>query len=164
MNTVDQISNLSDLVEAIETRIIHHHNNRELLIREAFIVWYMLSEGASSDQYSEKDLLQLLKRNFEIYQQHYTHDTDYTFLTGWMMHTAFWFFRSSHDESYGNQLMLRAWRRAPGNSLFKWAIRQDLQLQDREINMLQQDIRTQFNQYYNYGPVIRKYFLDIVRA
>lgn len=158
---IDGISNLSEQVHTIETRLVQE-SNRELLIREAFIVWYMLSEGACSEQFSEKELLQLLRRNFERYQQAYSDDVDYTFLTGWMMHTAFWFFRSSYDESYGVQLMQRAWRMAPGNSLFKWAVRQELMLEKGEIHGLQQDIRSQFNQYYDYGPVIKKYFLELV--
>jgi hypothetical protein len=51
---------------------------------------------------------------------------------------------------------------APGNSLFKWAIRQELGLEQGEIHGLQQDIRSQFNRYYDYGPVIKKYFLDLI--
>lgn len=164
MNTVDHISNLSDLVVEIETRIGRQHNSKELLIREAFIVWYMLTEGASSQQFSEKDLLRLLKNNFEIYQRHFSSDTDYSFITGWMMQVAFWHFRTHFDESYGNQLLLKAYRNAPYNSLFKWAVRYNLGLNNREIGCLQQDVSEQFYQYYNYGPLIRKYFMDVMRG
>jgi hypothetical protein len=160
---VDHINNLSDLVIELETKITHH-NSKELLIREAFIVWYMLTEGAPSQRYSEKDLLRLLKRNFETYQQYYTDDTDYSFITGWMMQVAFWHFRTTFDEVYGNQLLLKAYRQAPNNSLFKWSVRQDLGLNHHEVGRLQQDICGQFYQYYNYGPVIRNYFVDVVRG
>lgn len=161
MIMVDHISNLNDLVIELETKITYH-NSKDLLIQEAFIVWYMLTEGAPSSPYSEKDLLRLLKKNFETYQQYYTNDTDYSFITGWMMNVAFWHFRTSFDEDYGNQLLLKAYHHAPHNSLFKWSVRQDLGLNNHEVGRLQQDICGQFYQYYNYGEVIRNYFVGVV--
>ena len=161
---VNHISNLNDLVVEIEACMGLHNNSRELLIREAFVVWYMLSEGAACEQYSEKDLLRLLKRNFDTYQQSYSNDIDYSFITGWMMQAAFWHFRTTFDETYGNQLLWKAYRNVPGNSLFKWSVRQDLQLNEREVSRLQQDICGQFEQYYNYGPLIRDYFMRVVRG
>jgi hypothetical protein len=161
---VDHISNLSNLVIELETRITHHNNSKDLLIREAFIVWHMLSEGAVCEQYSEKDLLRILRKNFETYQQYYPNDTDYSFITGWMMNVAFWHFRTTFDEVYGNQLLLKAYSNAPNNSLFKWSVRQDLGLNHHEVGRLQQDICGQFDRYYNYGPVIRSYFLGVVRS
>ena len=158
---VDHISNLNELVHELETTITHN-NSKALLIREAFIVWYILTEGAPCEQYPEKDLLRLLKKNFETYQQYYTNDTDYSFITGWMMNVAFWHFRTTFDEVYGNQLLLKAYRNAPHNSLFKWCVRQDLGLNTHEVSRLQQEICGRFDQYYNYGPVIRNYFLNVV--
>lgn len=164
MNTVDHISNLGHLVSEIEITIARQQYSRELLIRESFIVWHLLSETGHCEVYSEKDLLRLLKRNFEIYQQRFVHDTDYSFITGWMMQAAFWHFRTSLDESYGSALLLHAHQQAPYNSLFKWAVRQELRLPAREVARLQMDIRDRFEEHYNYGPVIRNYFLGLMVA
>ncbi len=80
------------------------------------------------------------------------------------MSITFWYFNPSINEKCGNNLLIKAYHSNSKNSLFKWAIRNELRLTDNEISNLKIDISLRFEQFYNYGILIKNYFLDVINT
>lgn len=57
---------------------------------------------------------------------------------------------------------MRAYKSDTKNSLFKWAVRSELNLKENEIANLKIDIYLRFDVLYNYGDLLKEYFLDVV--
>lgn len=159
---LDNFDNLNDLLIEIEAQLVRDQLNKELLIREAFLLWYVLVEGEQCESFSEEQLEMLLHKNFEKYKKSFAHCEDYNFIIGWMTTIAFWYYDSSVDESYGSNLLLTAHRKNKNNPLFKWAVRDDLRLNEAEVSNLKKEIVEKFYDYYNYGPMIKEYFIDVM--
>lgn len=134
------------------------------LINEAFILWYTLVEGVACDDFSEDDRLRMLQDNFGLYKREYREDKDYSFIIGWMTGISPWFFGQSVDDEYGKHLLVKAYKSSAKNALFKWAIRDEIGLTNKEIEYLKIDILSRFNFFFNYGELIEEYFQDIIKG
>ncbi len=164
MELIDGIDNINDLLIALKAKLIEEKFNKNLLIREAFTLWYTLVEGEDCENFSDDEIENLLQNNFKTYQVHFSEDNDYTFIVGWMVSITFWYFGSSIKEEYGSSLLIKAYQSNPKNSLFKWAIRDKLRLTNDDLNHLKIDISVRFEQFYDYGVLIREYFLDVINT
>lgn len=164
MKSIDDITDLNDAIVAIEAHLAKNRLDKEILIREAFILWYVLVEGINCEDFTEKEIEKLLKKNYTLYQANYIDDADYNFIVGWMIGVAFWYFDPSINEEYGTRLLFKAYRSNSKNSLFKWGVRNDLNLRENEINNLRIDISLRLEQLYNYGPLIKEYFLSVINT
>ena len=101
-------------------------------------------------------------RNVGSYQSIYIGDPDLNFIIGWMVGIAFWYFAPLIKEEDGMRLLNNAYKSNTKNSLFKWAIRSELNLKDKEVEQLKTDIALRYDQFYNHGTLIKQYFLDII--
>ncbi len=158
------MDDFNDMVINIEAKLLQKRLDKELLIIEIFLTWYILVEGVSCENFSESDIKDILMRNVETYQNTYTNDADYNFIIGWMLTVAFWYFAPLLKEEDGVRLLDKAYRSNPKNSLFKWALRKVLRLKDNEIENIKIDIASRYDQFYNYGTFIKEYFCDIINA
>jgi len=159
MNTIERAN---DLIIDYEAKFVQSGLDKELLLRESFILWYILVEGIKCENFSEDELKRLLMRNVGNYQRIYIDDPDLNFIIGWMVGIAFWYFAPLIKEEDGLRLLDRAYKSNPKNSLFKWAIRNELKLKDREVELLKTDIALRYDQFNNHGTLIKQYFLDIL--
>jgi hypothetical protein len=103
-------------------------------------------------------------RNVEIYHRSYANDADFNFIIGWMLTIAFGYFDPMLKEKEGVILLDKAYHSNVKNSLFKWALRKELRLDDHEIEDLQIDILSRYDQFYGYGTFIKEYFLGVINA
>ena len=162
MKSVDNITDPNDLIIEIEAKLTQYKLDKGLLIRETFTLWYVLVEGIQCENFTEQEITTLLKRDFEIYQAYYSNDADFHFMFGWIINAAFWYLDTNLNEGYGNELLNKAYRSNPKNSLFKWAIRHELNLRADEVNDLKIDISSRFELLYNYGTMVKEYFFDVI--
>jgi hypothetical protein len=162
MNPIDNETNLNNIIVQIEAELARNQLQKELLIKETFILWYILIEGISCENFEEKQISELLTRNFNLYQTNFSSDTDFCFILGWMITIAFWYFDADFNEEYGNQLLFKTYKNSPTNSLFKWAVRDQLNLDSAGIKKLKNDIQCRFLELYDYGPFIQNYFRDVI--
>ena len=153
-----------DLIIDLEARLSKNRLERSLLIEETFALWYVLVEGVPRDEFEEKNIQNFLIRNVRVYQSSFNEDADFCFIIGWMTNIAFWYFEPLLKEQDGLRLLKEAYKRDPGNSLFKWAIRKELRLGELDIVSLRMDIELRYDQLYNYGSLLKEYFLDIINA
>lgn len=153
-----------DLIIGLEAKLNKNKSERSLLIKESFVLWYVLIEDIPCDDFKEKDIQTLLLRNVGIYQHSFNEDADFSFIVGWMTNVAFWYFQPVFTEEDGIRLLKDAHKRDPGNSLFKWAIRKELGLTEPDIMSLKMDIELRYDQFYNYGLLLKEYFLEIINA
>ncbi|HMH20159.1 MAG TPA: hypothetical protein VK563_00215 [Puia sp.] len=156
-----EIDDFNDKVINMEARLMQNRLDKELLIEETFIAWYILVEGIFCESFSESDIKDILRRNVTSYQNTYANDADYNFIIGWMLTVAFWYFAPLLKEEDGARLLDKAYRSNPKNSLFKWALRGELRLKDDEIKNLKIDIASRYDEFYNYGAFIQDYFTRI---
>ncbi len=161
MRSTSSIENMNDLLIGIEAELQRNKLNKELSIKESFLLWQILVEGIACSNFSETDVKELFKNNFKTYKEYYTDDADFNFLIGWTMSLTFWFFEEGSEE-LGNKLLMRAYKSDTKNSLFKWAVRSELNLKENEIANLKIDIYLRFDVLYNYGDLLKEYFLDVV--
>lgn len=164
MKLIDEIDNINDLIIELRAQLNKDTFNKDLLIREAFTLWYVLVEGVVCENFTDNEIESFLRNNFKIYQTHYSKDSDYTFIVGWMVGLTFWYFDPSVKKEDGNQLLLSAYKHNSKNSLFKWAVRNEVNLTDDEVNNLKIDIVLRFEQLFNYGTLVKEYFLDIINT
>lgn len=164
MKSIDEIHNVNDLMIELEAQLHKNKLNKGLLIREAFTLWYVLVEGVDCESFTEEEIIGLLKRNYSVYKSEFVNDSDYSFIMGWMISITFWYFDSAISKEYGNYLLMKSYQSNPKNSLFKWAVRSELNLRGNEINNLEIDISLRFDQIYNYGTLIKDYFLDVINT
>lgn len=158
----DSINDMNDLIIDIKAQLKANELDKSLLIKEAFTLWYISVEGKDCENFSEQDVSKFLLKNYSVYKTHFTNDADYNFIIGWMMSIAFWHFGSGINEKDGNILLIKAYKSNSNNSLFKWAVRNELALSDNEIENLTIDISLRYDQLYNYGWLIKEYFLDVI--
>lgn len=156
------IDDFNDLVIDIEAKLFRNRVDKELLIMESFLVWYILVEGLSCENFSKSDIEDILMRNTKVYQSNYVNDADYNFIIGWMLTIAFWYFDPLLKEEDGVRLLNKAYYSDPKNSLFKWSLRNVLRLSGNEIENLKIDIASRYEQFYNYGAFIKDYFFSII--
>lgn len=161
MNTTESFN---DLVIDYEAKLLQNEFDKELLIGETFVLWYILVEGIQCENFSEDDIKGILIRNVKIYQNGFINDPDFNFIIGWMVVIAFWYFTPLIEEDDGMRLLNKAYKSNPKNSLFKWVVRNELSLKDKEVALLKTDIVLRFDQFYNHGTLIRQYFLDVISA
>jgi hypothetical protein len=164
LESVDNIKNFNELIIELEARLYKNSLDKDLLIREAFTLWYVLVEGIDCENFTEDELTLLLEKNYHKYKKHFENDADYNFIVGWMLTIAFWYFDLSMDEDEGNRLLIKAYKANTKNSLFKWAVRSDINLSSEEINNLRTYISIRFDQFYDYGNLIMDYFLDVINS
>lgn len=151
---------MNDLLIGIEAELQRNRLDRKLLIRESFLLWQILVEGVKCSNFSETDIKELFRENFKNYKKLYLNDSDFNFIIGWMMSLTSWFFDDG-DETFGNKLLLKAYKSQTKNSLFKWAVRDELNLKPNEIYDLKIAIYSRFDWFYDYGDLIKEYFLDV---
>jgi hypothetical protein len=152
----------NNLVIVSEASLLRNGLDKGLLIKESFLLWYILVEGVYCENFTEGDIKNIFLRNVEICQSTYADDADCNFIIGWMLTIAFWYFDPLLEEEDGVRLLDKAYRSDPKNSLFKWGLRKALRLNDNEIENLRIDIASRYDQFYNYGTFIKKYFLDVI--
>ena len=78
------------------------------------------------------------------------------------MNISPWYFESSLDDDFGKSLLLKAYKSSANNSLFQWAVRDEINLTKDEIENLEIDIRSRFIFFFDYGKVIEEYFDDVI--
>lgn len=161
---MDTTDNFNDLIIDYEAKIAQSRPDKEFLLRESFILWYILVEGMYCENFPEDDLKRLLIRNVRNYQRVYIDDPDFNFIIGWMVGIAFWHFAPLMKEEDGIRLLNKAYKSNPKNSFFKWAVRNELNLKDNEVEWLETDIAIRYDQLYNHGTLIKQYFLAIITA
>jgi len=162
LKAIDRNENADDLINEIKVQLVKNPLDKGLLIRECFLLWYILVEGINCESFDEESIEALLKTNYETYQMHYANDTDYNFIIGWALNVAFWYFGVGLDEEDGNKLLMNAYKNKRDNSLFQWAVRDELRLDKNNIEKLNNDIRSDFFRWYPYDSFIREYFLDLI--
>ena len=153
-----------DLIIDLEAKLDRNKFDKGLLIEESFTLWYVLVEDMPCDEFNEIDIQNLLMRNVKIYHGSFSEDADFSFIMGWMINVAFWYFDPVLNEQDGNRLLQKAYSLDPGNSLFKWAVRKELRMGELDIMSLRIDIELRYNQFYNYGSLLKEYFLEIIDA
>jgi hypothetical protein len=157
------MEDLNDIIISVEAKLSQNRFDKKLLIAECFTSWYALVEGIDCVDFSESDLTDILKQNVAVYLNKYTDDPDYTFIIGWMLTVAFWYFGPALKEEDGIRFLQLAYQSNRKNSLFKWALRKPLGLKEEEIDNLKIDIHLRFDFYYDYGNFIKEYFLDGIK-
>src|SRR5437899_626201 len=112
MNTTESFN---DLVIDYEAKLLKSKSDKELLLRESFILWYILVEGMHCENFSEDELKRLLIRNVGNYQRIYIDDPDFNFIIGWMVGISFWYFAPLIKEEDGMRLLDKAYKSDPKN-------------------------------------------------
>ncbi|HMO31354.1 MAG TPA: hypothetical protein PKE07_00010 [Lacibacter sp.] len=163
MRVVDEIEDINDLIIELKAKLSKDKNNKDLLIRESFVLWYALVEGVKCENFTETELNELLVQNYNQYKKFFLNDVDYDFIIGWMLSVAFWYFNDLNDND-GRKILMNVYKRKSENFLFKWAVRGDLNLNKDEISHLCKSIGSDFYKFYNYGPFIKRYFLDLIKV
>jgi len=158
------IQNMNDYIIDLESQLSISPLNKKLLIQEAFALWYILLEDIECENFSEQALEKLLKKNYNNYKDHFSNDADYNFIIGWMMCVAFWYFDSKANENEGYLLLMKAYKSNPKNSFFKWAVRDQISLTNKEIEFLKTYISIRFEQFYDYGNLINEYFMGLIQS
>ena len=154
--------NINDLLIKVKAKQSKSPNDKGLLIREIFLLWYALLEGVECENFSEAELTQMLNKCAERFKRSFYNDADCNFMVGWVVTTAFWILSESFVEEDGQKMLASAYKHNPTNTLFKWANRNELRLSIKEIDSLIAELQNKFSNYYNYGPYIKDYFLGIM--
>ncbi|MBX2897713.1 MAG: hypothetical protein KF763_19890 [Cyclobacteriaceae bacterium] len=163
MMTLDKIKNYNDLIIELEARLSKEPSNRGILIREIFVLWYVLLEGIKCENFNEGMLGKLLKEKFDMFQKAFNEDLDFIFIVGWMLSIAPWYFDSDLTEDDGYKFLYKAYKANSRNSLYKWAFRGQLNLTDKEMQNLNTDLKKNLDIYFNYGAAVKDYFLSLLK-
>lgn len=163
LETIDKIDDHDDLLIVFEAQLTKDKLNKAILIREVFALWYILIEGIRCKHFSENTIDALLKEKYKLIQHHFFRDSDFNFILGWMLSIAPWYFNNDFNEDYGYKLLYKAYDTNSKNNLYKWALRDHLNLGDNEIKRLNDDLKGNFDLYFNYGQMIREYFLSMLK-
>lgn len=133
----------------------------DVLVEQSFLAWYSLLEGIELKNFSEEDITGILKQNYNIYKEKYRHHKDLTFIFGWILNVAPWYVDFSIDPTVGFGLLQEAYEASRENPLFRWAIRDQIKLDETDKLILLVKLGTNFLEYYNHGELIKNYFLRI---
>jgi hypothetical protein len=164
VNSYGTSGNLNELLIEIEANLKRAKTSKSLLIREVFTIWYILTESYPCENFKGDELIDLLRRNYSKFKNEYFDDPDYSFILGWMIGRSFWYFGDSIDENLGDILLRKAYKANSNNYLFKWAIRHEVGLSNEEIENLRTQLSVRFEYFYNYGLLIREYFIDVINS
>jgi hypothetical protein len=147
-------------IQAVEAEIKEHELPNDIaLIKQTFIVWYLLVEG--SNEVEEDYLQQILNRNITLINKFHQKNPELLFLKGWMIGISPWFFDSESDE-IGDKYLRLAFKYRPDNLLFKWALRKELDTSKNATERLEALVIENLDKYYiNYRP-IQEYFENVV--
>ncbi|WEK36755.1 MAG: hypothetical protein P0Y53_04505 [Candidatus Pseudobacter hemicellulosilyticus] len=156
--------NINDLLIDVKANQARRPGDNSLLVEEIFLLWYALLEGEDCESFPEADLAALLYRAAHQFKTQYAEDADLNFIVGWAVSISFWYFDGVFTEEDGPRLLYTAYKKHPLNKLFRWASSQEIGLSDREIVALEEAICKDFDQYYNFGPSIKEYFMEILSA
>lgn len=154
--------NVNDLLIEVKSKQSQLGEERAGLIREIFLLWYALLEDVKCENFSQTDLVVMLNKCIDRFELSFNNDADCTFMVGWTLVTAFWLFGTRFEENEGIVMLIAAYRTQPTSKLFKWAIRDELKLSNKEVVDLTTELKDNFYNYYNYGSYIKKYFLDVL--
>jgi hypothetical protein len=148
-------------IQEIEIVLKENYSDRELLINQTFLSWYVLVEGNLESDILYGDSLKLkIKRNYMYLNEYCPKDSIINFLIGWMAEITPWLF---DDNIQGMKLLRQAYEYEPGNLLFKWAIRNELNLRENEIVEIKDEVKKDSQKYiYGFLPV-QDYFYDIFK-
>lgn len=146
-------------IQAVESEIKEEKlPNNIALIKQTFIVWYLLVEG--NDEIEEDYLQQVLNRNITLINKFYPKNPELMFLQGWMIKISPWYFNLESDE-IGDKYLRLAYKYNPDNLLFKWAL-PDPHTTKAITERLEALVLENLNKYYiNYMP-IQEYFKNVV--
>lgn len=161
LETIDKIDNHNDLLIALESEITKGNFEKEILIREVFVLWHILVENINCENFNENFIEILLRKKYKIFKDIFKNDSDFNFIMGWMLSVASWHFNNDLTEDDGYKLLYKAYKNDSKNSLFKWAVRGQINLSNDEIKRLNEDLKQNLNLYFNYGTLIREYFLPM---
>lgn len=162
LSKLDSLADFNDLLIELNFQKTETGFDKDLLIRQSFILWYSLVEGYECESFDESELSRQLQDNFKIFKGEILKDADCIFIFGWAISISFWLFDKSIEESNGKNLLYNSYKLKPGNLLFKWAVRKELQLNNNEIDDIRERLQQDFDSYFDFGPVIRKYLLDLL--
>ncbi|WP_256009121.1 hypothetical protein [Desertivirga xinjiangensis] len=129
------------------------------LIKQTFIIWYLLVEGNTDIE--EDYLQQLLNRNMVLINKFYSKKPELLFLQGWMIKISPWHFNLESDD-IGDKYLKLAYKYNPDNLLFKWALPEESHMTKTDAERLEASILENLNKFYiNYRP-IQEYFQNVV--
>jgi hypothetical protein len=129
------------------------------LIKQTFIVWYLLVEG--NDEIEGDYLQRTLNRNIILINKFYPNNSELLFLQGWMIKISPWYFNLETDE-IGDKYLRLANKYNPDNLLFKWALSEEAHTAKTATDRLEAMVLGNLDKYYtNYRP-IQEYFKNIV--
>ena len=156
--------NVNDLLIEVKANQSQSPNEKGLLIREMFLLWYALLEGVECENFSEPELTGILNKCVERFNASFYKDADCTFMLGWIVTITFWILGTVFTEQEGKKMLIAAYKSQPTNKLFKWANRNELKLSNKEIEHLVIELRNNFYNYFNYGPYIKEYFSEVIAS
>ena len=153
---IDYIKQISELENNIKKNKIPLIAD---LVKETFVAWYMLVEG---NLLLREDYLQeILNRNINLIHTFYPGNPELQFLQGWMIEISPWFF-DVEDEDIGAKYLKLAYNAQPDNTLYKWALRDEMNIPKVLLAQMKVSLIIDYNKYYiDYTP-IKEYFKDIV--
>jgi|GEM_PF-2233113 len=136
--------------------------NQEVLLKESFLAWYLLIEGYQNEEIDDELLTQILNRNTSCLVHSRKNDSKSLFLLGWMVSISPWFFTPLVQENDGQIWLFKAYNIDPSNLLFKWAVRDRLNLSLNQIGELETSIKEKFEYYFWDFPPFKDYFLGLL--
>lgn len=153
---IDYIKEIQDAESEIKGEELP---NAIALIKQTFIVWYLLVEGNSDIE--EDYLQQTLNRNITLINKFYPKNSELLFLQGWMIQISPWYFDLDSEE-IGDKYLRLASKYDPDNLLFKWALREGLHTTKNATERLEASVIENLDKYYiNYKP-IQEYLENVV--
>lgn len=144
----------------LERRFHEKTGNKSVLIEETFVLWYILNEGIICENFGEEELEKRLKRNFEILTTQFNKDPEVNFILGWMLSISFWYF-GDIDEDLGQKKLYQAYQSNKDNMLFKWAVRDLINLSTHEVEIIEIKWKTNFKYYFSCNGLIENYFMGL---
>ncbi len=133
--------------------------NNIALIKQTFIVWYLLVEG--NNEIEEDYLQHILNRNIILINKFYPKSPELLFLQGWMIKISPWFFNLEYDD-IGDKYLRLAFKYNPDNLLFKWALQDETGTDKTTTERLEALVLENLDKYYvNYLP-IQEYFKNVI--
>jgi|SRR5690606_4089880 len=131
-----------------------------ILVKQTFTVWYLIVEGCSN--LDDNILQSTLNRNINIINKFYSTEVYLLFLKGWMYQISPWFF-DEKESSKGDYYLEYAYKKEPDNLLFKWALRESLNINKNELKFIKFSIENDFHKYYIDYRLISEYFKRIIK-
>ncbi len=153
---IDYIKEIQEVESEIKEEKLPNSN---ALIKQTFIVWYLLVEG--NNEVEGDYLLQTLNRNIVLINKFYPTNPGLLFLQGWMIKISPWYFNLDSDE-IGDRYLRLAYKYHPDNLLFNWALSEESNMNKITVERLEALVLENLDKYYiNYQP-IQEYFRNIV--